>query len=555
MATGIKDEERRKKILRGFEITRLPAKISQEMSEEEQQKMHITPSISDIEFAKNFLITEAQKIHYPEEYQALTRGEKISEKSQLIKLNPQLRKGVMIMKGRLDNLHAMPEQMRNPIILPKGATITDKIILDHHYKAAHAGPELTLRQVRLYYWIPGGRQQVRKAIRLCGHWLCKHPNPQAASQQIANLPIARIRPGNFEAISLDFAGPFTIKRCGVCKYTKNCSKCQQEIKQKNPNIKCSTQKVYVSVFCCHSSRAVHLELLMDRTTESFILAIKRMANRRGMPKIIHSDNASEMVLAKNHIKALYEKLNTPETHKNLVSQHQITWYHSTERSPSHNGLIERIVQVVKRPLYKVLDGKLLSETEMNTVLTDCEAASNMRPLTATSESADDCNLLPLTPSHLINVQALNPLPDELNQHEEKETKKDVKTRWNIRKRISNHYWQLWREEYLTTLRELTKNYCEKTDLKKGDLVLDMLAYNEKSSRNFWPLAIVEEALKGRVAGKEDKVRSVWLRHPIPAEKVTKEGKQLTQHKYTKRGIEQVSLVESSLEEGCVQESK
>ena len=27
MATGIKDEERRKKILRGFEITRLPAKI------------------------------------------------------------------------------------------------------------------------------------------------------------------------------------------------------------------------------------------------------------------------------------------------------------------------------------------------------------------------------------------------------------------------------------------------------------------------------------------------------------------------------------------------
>ena len=118
-----------------------------------------------------------------------------------------------------------------------------------------------------------------------------------------------------------------------------------------------------------------------------------MANRRGMPKIIHSDNASEMVLAKNHIKALYEKLNTPKTHKRLISQHQITWYHSTARSPSHNGLIERIVQVVKRPLYKVLDGKLLSETEMNTVLTDCEAASNMRPLTATSESADDCNLL------------------------------------------------------------------------------------------------------------------------------------------------------------------
>ena len=82
-----------------------------------------------------------------------------------------------------------------------------------------------------------------------------------------------------------------------------------------------------------------------------------------------------------------------------------------------------------------------------------------------------------------------------------------------------------------------------------------MAYKEKRSRNFWPLAIVEEALKGRVAGKEDKVRSVWLRHPIPAEKVTKEGKQLTQHKYSRRGIEQVSLLEEVLEEGSDEEQK
>ena len=140
-----------------------------------------------------------------------------------------------------------------------------------------------------------------------------------------------------------------------------------------------------------------------------------------MPKIIQSDNASEMVLAKNQIKALYEKLNNPETHKSLKTKNRITWYHSTERSPSKNEMIERIVPVVKHPLYKVLDGKLLGEKEMNTVLTDCEVASNMRPLTATSEAADDIKLLALTPSHLVNVQALNQQPDELNQPEETET--------------------------------------------------------------------------------------------------------------------------------------
>ena len=63
---------------------------------------------------------------------------------------------------------------------------------------------------------------------------------------------------------------------------------------------------------------------------------------------------------------------------------------------------------------------------------------------------------------------------------------------------------LWQEEYLTTLRELTKNYCEKTNLKKGDVVLDLLAYKEKSSRSFWPLPIEEQAFKGRVTDKKTK---------------------------------------------------
>ena len=65
----------------------------------------------------------------------------------------------------------------------------------------------------------------------------------------------------------------------------------------------------------------------------------------------------------------------------------------------------------------------------------------------------------------------------------------------------------------------------------------------------WPTSIVHDALKSRAPGeKEPKVRSVWLRHPIPADKVTDEGKHLTQHKYTRRGIEQVSLLEEALEE-------
>ena len=106
---------------------------------------------------------------------------------------------------------------------------------------------------------------------------------------------------------------------------------------------------------------------MDKTTESFILAIKRMANRHSMPAIIHSDNAQEIIGAKNQIKSLYETLNTSTTHKELQNKFGIKWYHSTERSPSHNGVIERIVQTIKKPLYKVLNGKLFTESEFCTI--------------------------------------------------------------------------------------------------------------------------------------------------------------------------------------------
>ena len=132
----------------------------------------------------------------------------------------------------------------------------------------------------------------------------------------------------------------------------------------------------------------------------------------------------------------------------------------------------------------------------------------------------------------------------LRKREEKT--KDLTERWKERKQVSNNYWNLWRGEYLTPLHKVTKNYCAKRDLKEGDVVLDLL---DRKNKLEWPIRIVHEALKARApAEKEPKVRSVLLRHPITADKVTDEGKHLTQLKYTRRCKEQVSLLEEALEE-------
>lgn len=61
---------------------------------------------------------------------------------------------VMLMKGGLDNLHTMPEQVKTPIILTKDSKATQILILLYDQTNAHSGPEVTLRNIRMKYWLP-----------------------------------------------------------------------------------------------------------------------------------------------------------------------------------------------------------------------------------------------------------------------------------------------------------------------------------------------------------------------------------------------------------------
>ena len=156
------------------------------MSNEEITKLHNVPSTQELYYAKLFLIKEAQKSHYKEEYEALIKWESIQERSPPIKFNSTIKNGVIVMQSRLNNLASLREQVISPIIQPKNAKITLLIIHNQHQMASHTGPEVTLRNTRLNYWIPGGRRQIRTAIKLCEPNMCKHPNLTEAKQQMPN---------------------------------------------------------------------------------------------------------------------------------------------------------------------------------------------------------------------------------------------------------------------------------------------------------------------------------------------------------------------------------
>ena len=57
------------------------------------------------------------------------------------------------------------------------------------------------------------------------------------------------------------------------------------------------QKAYGVIFACLSTRALHLEVSSDATTDKFLMAFRRFVARRGAPQTILSDNAKQFILA------------------------------------------------------------------------------------------------------------------------------------------------------------------------------------------------------------------------------------------------------------------
>ncbi len=67
-------------------------------------------------------------------------------------------------------------------------------------------------------------------------------------------------------------------------------------------------KAHVCLFICFSTRAIHLELVSDLSTEAFLAAFRRFAARRGCPEEVHSDNGSNYIGANHELEHMYNLL-------------------------------------------------------------------------------------------------------------------------------------------------------------------------------------------------------------------------------------------------------
>ena len=69
-------------------------------------------------------------------------------------------------------------------------------------------------------------------------------------------------------------------------------------------------KKYGALHTCLSSRAIHIEVVHLLSTNSFILSLRRFIGRRGIVRMIRSDNGANSVGASAELEWITRKLVT-----------------------------------------------------------------------------------------------------------------------------------------------------------------------------------------------------------------------------------------------------
>ena len=381
--------------------------------------------------------------------------------------------------GRLAH-STLPFAERHPPILDGKCRLAELLIDWAHTRALHGGFRVTYAYALQRAWIVRGRVRIKAHLRRCV--VCARAAPRPLTQLMAPLPAPRVTPARpFSRSGVDYAGPF------------------QVLSSKGRGTRSS--KGYVAVFVCLCTKAVHLELVGDLTTASFLGALSRFSGRRGRPAELWSDNATNFRGADAELRRMFEEASI-SFHKvaDSLASEGIKWQPIPPSSPHFGGLWEAGVKSMKGHLRRVAGPRKLTYEEFSTLLVEIEMVLNSRPMGPVSGDLDDLDLL--TPAHFLigGPLAAQPHPTAADAD------LDRATHWRLVNAMRDRFWARWSREYLNSLQQRVKWSRPRESIAVGDfaIVVDssLLGYHGK-----WPLARVLETYPG----DDGRVRVVKVR--------------------------------------------
>ncbi|KAL7735172.1 hypothetical protein ACLKA6_014888 [Drosophila palustris] len=401
---------------------------------------------------------------------------------------------VMRVGGRLTNAE-MQFEAKHQALLPQQHRFT-KLYVEHlHRSNLHAGPRILLALLRERIWVINARALIRKVVRSCIS--CFHYKPRLMKQLMGNLPSDRLRGERpFLITGVDFCGPFltTYRLRGKAPY-----------------------KTYAAIFVCFASKAIHIELVSELSTNSFLLCLRRFIARRGVPERLCCDNGTNFVGAAMKL-AEFKKQFFSESAIDIINMYSKTkgfeFCFIPPRAPHFGGLWEAAVKATKTLVVKNLTSAHLTYEELQTLFLDVEAILNSRPIAPASDDPND--IAAVTPAHLLIGTSLTSAPEAALHHHSDQPGKELRyvDRWQRVTYLKQQFWSLWQRDYVHTLQQRSKWTGEEKNLSVGQLVI---IHEDNTPPQQWLLARVVATMPGkdgRVRVADVRTAKGVLRRPI-----------------------------------------
>lgn len=412
----------------------------------------------------------------------------LSQKSSIHNLDPYIdSNGILRVGGRIQRA-AITDDEKHPIILPAKIHLTTLLIRRTHDQTLHGGYGLVARKLRQKYWIVTGSNAIKSEIHKCV--ICFRFKKKLLIQKMGDLPSYRLQEAiPFTYTGVDYAGYFEIK---------------SSTRKNAPYI-----KGYVALFICLTTRAVHLEVVSDLSTIQFLKAFKRFVSRRGIPKHMFSDNATNFIGADSEIQlALDQALaqNDSDINKFLL-KNKITWSTIPARAP-HFGGWESGVKLMKHHLKRILGNIRLTFEDFNTLIIEIEAIVNSRPLWAVPTQPSEQEAL--TPGHFLISKPLNMLPEPNVSH----IPINRLSQYQYLQRLRGEFWKIWSHEYIQTLQTRQKWKNTQPNVCPGQIVLVSEDNEPPACWSLGQILRVYPGEDGLVRAVDVRCRSKTLRRPI-----------------------------------------
>ena len=303
------------------------------------------------------------------------------------------------------------------------------------------------------------------------------------------------------------------------------------------------RKVWVYLYTCLVTRAIHLELMSDVSTEQFLLGFRRFLSHYGKPKEIISDNVSQFKLASDIIEKVWRQILSEKDVLCYAANESIKWKFIVELAPWMGGFYERLIGQVKRSLRKAIGKLCLTYDQLLTILKKVEAVINSRPLVYME---DDINSsMTLTLSHFLTLNPTIDIPaydTDDNEHDfspnESSSDKLVLKLKNGLKHLQR-FRKVWRDEYLISLRERTQTRLREAKKRSQNQaqIGDVVLIKDDLPRGNWRIGKITElmtsfdnqvrAAKIRLASKRIISRPLCLIYPIECANETDRGDEET----------------------------